>query len=178
MNIILTDIANITPFIIPIVPPDLQINSNGANESENTLNGKINVMDNCELRIVSWSSIFPVNKNYDFVNTGSISNGWAYVAFLELMKRFRLPIRIIITTKTKVPVLNMLASIDEFTNSVDKAGDINYTLKLKEFPENFFNFIDRDKEVFKYVKKYIQSSDKLKKLKNNGLISAKRSLKL
>lgn len=174
MYIILTDIANITPFIVPIVPPNVEIDSDGNNTEQNTLNGQINIIDFPKLRTITWSSIFPVNKKYNFVNAGAIPNGWSYVIFLETMKNFRLPIRIIITTKNKIPILNTLATIDKFERHIDKAGDINYTIQLKEFPEGFFDFVERDKKVYKYIKGYLKSSNKLEILKKFGLMVANR----
>ena len=177
MYIILTDMANITPYVIPVVPPDVSVDSNGKSDSTDTLSGMINVINNPDLREVSWSSFFPVNKDYSFVPSASIRNGWLYVAFLELMKTYRLPIRIIITTKSKAPVLNMLASIENLKYSLDTSGDIQYSIKLKEFPEGFFGFINRDKDLFNNVKKYIsgylKSSNKKEKLKEYKLLIKK-----
>lgn len=155
MNIIITDIANLDIFLLPVVPANLSIVSAGELDTKDTKETKehqITIINNEPPKTISWSSFFPVNKNYNFVPYTANQNGWAYVAFFELMKKYNLPIRIIITTKNKVPILNTLAGIKTLTYSCDKAGDINYTLNLTEFYEKFYQFIPRDKEVFKYVR--------------------------
>lgn len=171
MNIIMTDLANITAYLIPIVPTGTEIKIESVNETKDTLNGRLRVMNNPSLRSISWNSIFPVNKNYNFMPYSAFSNGWVYVSFLELMRRFELPIRIIGTTKNKVLIFNFLATIDDFTFKLDKVGDINYSISLTEFPEGFFDFVKRDKQVYKYIKDHIKNSNKLDKLKKVGLMS-------
>lgn len=174
MNLIMTDIANISAYLIPVVPTGTSVKVSGANSTEDTLTGNIRVMNNSSLRCVSWESFFPVNKNYNFVPTGALKNGWIYVTFIETMRRFKLPIRIIGTTASKIPIFNFLASIDDFAWQLDKIGDINYSISLTEFPEGFFNFVNRDKQVYKYVKKYIKSNNKLSALKKAGLMAIQK----
>lgn len=152
MNIIMTDISMLSIFIVPVVPVQLSIVSNGDHDILDTLDGKFNLIKHKKLREISWSSFFPVNKNYGFVPRGALLDGWLYVAFLELMKKYRLPIRIIITNRDKVPVFNSLMSIDELTYNVDKVGDINYSIKVTEFPAKFLSFLDVDSKILKYVK--------------------------
>ena len=160
MNIIWTDIANLSVFVVPVVPTGTEIKVAEVNEIGDTLSGNIRIMKNSALRKLSWASFFPVNKHYNFVPRMALSNGWLYVAFIELMRRFRLPIRVIGTTTKKVPVFNFLASIDDFSWNVDKVGDINYSITLTEF--------------YKYVRDYLKSKDKIKKLKESGLIVLKK----
>lgn len=170
MNIILTDIANITAYLIPVIPADTQITTNNINETQDTLTGRMQIMNNAALRNISWSSILPVNKNYKFVPFGIYPNGWVYVEFIETMRRLKLPIRIIGTSNKKVPMYNFLASIDSFIWSMDKVGDIKYTIKLTEFPDKFINFVNRTKETYTYTKKYITGTTKQNALKKYGLI--------
>ncbi len=59
------------------------------------------------------------------------------------MKKYKLPVRIIVTTNAKALVLNMLASIDNFSYNVDKTGDINYSIFLTEFPYTLMEFLSR-----------------------------------
>lgn len=174
MNIILTDIANLSVYIVPVVPAGTEIKVSEVNEIGDTLSGNIRIMKNSALRKLSWASFFPVNKHYNFVPRMALSNGWLYVAFIELMRRFRLPIRVIGTTTKKVPIFNFLASIDEFSWNLDKVGDINYSITLTEFPEGFFEFINRDKEVYRYIRDFLESKDKISRLKESGLIVLKK----
>ncbi len=170
MNIILTDIANLSVFIVPIVPTNVKIQSNGSITEVNSLERRISIIDNEELKTIEWSSFFPVNKNYPFTSKGALSNGWAYVAFLELMKKYHLPIRVICTTKSKIPILNSLMTISSFDYSLDNSGDINYSITFKEFYEKFYKFLERDKEVLKYIKNINWQSEAQSALKKFGLM--------
>jgi hypothetical protein len=58
--------------------------------------------------------------------------GMEYVETIKRWRQRRVPIRFIITKSGK-PVVNMPVTIDSFTYSEDKSGDIKYTLDLKEF---------------------------------------------
>ena len=72
-----------------------------------------------------------------------------------------MPIRLITATKDRIPVINTLASIDEFIWKVDKVKDINYSIKLTEVNEEFYKAILRDYDALKGIKNYI-NPDKLK----------------
>lgn len=134
MNIILIDTLGLRQFVIPIVPENLTITSNGDVKQTDTLNRKINVLGNSDLRNIQWSSFFPVDKDYNFVKRNSLRNGWVYVNFLEQMKTARLPIRTIITTEDeRTVVFNRLTTISQFNYFVDNVEDVNYTLRLVEF---------------------------------------------
>ena len=170
MNIILTDISGASIFIVPIVPVNTSISANGQNETLNSTEGRFRLIDNQDLKKISWSSFFPVNKNYNFVKTGSLVNGYLYVAFLELMKKYKLPIRAIVTTDKKIPFINMLASIDDFSYRVDRAKDIVYSISLTEFPETFIEFINRGKEIWKYIKELNIKTEIKTQLKKYGLL--------
>ena len=170
MNIIITDISCLSVFIIPVVPLNTAINSNGQAETLNSLEQRFRLIDNKDLKSISWNSFFPVNKNYNFVKRGSLKNGYLYVAFFELMNKYKLPVRIITTTDKKLPLINMLASIDTFQYKVDKTGDINYSIALTEFPETFIEFLNREKEILKYIKNINIQGQTKTALKKYGLI--------
>lgn len=170
MNIIITDISLLSVFIVPVVPVGLEIKSEGDNESIDSLSGKFNLIKYPKLRSIAWSSFFPVNKNYGFLPSGALLDGWLYIAFLELMKKYRLPIRIIITNSDKVPIFNSLVSIDTLTYKLDKAGDINYSIKVTEFPYNLIEFLKQNNEIDKYVTQHNITNFKSVILKENGLL--------
>lgn len=178
MNIFLTDLLNIENFVIPVVPLNLSVNLKGDNKEEDTLDGKINVMKNSMLRTVAWSSFFPVNKDYKFVRQNSLRNGWLYVAFLESMKTLRTPIRIILTTsQDNRTVLNMTATIDEFNCSVDNAEDIQYSIRLKEFAEGFFETQTRRVAALENAQDFIRANDRRQRLIDAGLFVVNRRYK-
>ena len=176
MNIILTDISNLAPFVIPVVPTNYTIRIDGDNSEEDTLNGKINVMKNAKLRHISWSSIFPVHSKVS-IHSLSIPNGWAYVSFIEFMRAVKLPIRVITTNSDKIPTFTILATIENFTYSVDKVGDIQYSIELKETSEKIYDFILRDARYLvtagKYVVGLFKKAERTENLKKAGLLIKK-----
>ena len=155
MNIIFTDMSGATVLILPIVPVEVPLNSDGDNEELDSLDGRFLLVNNKKLRTVQWTSFFPQDKDYKFIKAASNSDGYAYIAFLELMKKFRLPIRVIFTTKGKIPIWNMLMSIDTFNWYIDKAHDIKYIIKLTECPERICEIITKEKAIFNAVGKHI-----------------------
>lgn len=178
MNIIISDLLDARRFVIPIVPLNLAVNSNGDNNEEDTLDGKISVMKNCKLRTVNWSSFFPVNKDYTFVKRDSLKDGWLYVAFLESMKTLRIPIRIILTTdRDNRTVLNMTATIDVFNCSVDGVEDIQYNIRLTEFAEGFFETGARRLAAIENAVDFINANDRLQRLIDAGIFIANRRYK-
>jgi hypothetical protein len=58
--------------------------------------------------------------------------GMEYVETIKRWRERRVPLRLIITNDGKAEV-NMAVTIDNFTYSKDKSGDIKYKLDLKEF---------------------------------------------
>ena len=148
MKIILMETTNLVPFIIPYVPEGTQISlDNNANETIDTVSGRIRVMGNKALRKLSWASFFPVKNNKNFRPYTAHLNGYAYVTFLEAMRRMELPIRVIGLSNEGIPLFNFLASIDEFTWNLDKSDNIIYKISLTEFPEKFWNFLRRDRDA-------------------------------
>lgn len=162
MYAFLTDITGFSVFILPITPTELTETASNSNyKTLNTLDKSIRLIDNRSPKTYSWSSVFPVGKKYTYVSTGAFKNGWLYKEFIQVMQDYNLPIRLITATKDRIPVINTLASIDEFTWKCDKVKDINYSIKLTEVHEEFYKSIIRDYEALKGLKSYI-NIDKLK----------------
>lgn len=95
MFITLSNISGTSLYIIPIVPPDVSFKLGGDNQTLQTVKGNIRLVGEKTLKNVSWSSIFPVRKNYSFTALGSRNNGYDYVNFLEDALTAKVPIRII-----------------------------------------------------------------------------------
>ena len=171
MNIIVTDISCLSIFLFPIVPTNIKIDSPDGNETISTLEAHIRLVGNRKLRSISWESFFPVNKSYNFVPSTVLKNGWLYVTFLELMKKLRLPVRLIFTAKNKIPILNIMATIDNFSYSLDGAGDIVYSISLTEFTDNILSFVDREKEAYKYIGNVVKNGYDKAKLETKGLLA-------
>lgn len=170
MNIIITP-ATILPafFVIPVVPTNVTMShTESKNNIINTTEGLGVEMGHSPLRILSWRSYFPVKSVHNFAPNTKHQNGWEYLEFLELMRRFKLPIRVI-GTEGAIPIYNFLASIEELTWSLDKAKDINYSIKLREFPEKLIDFVGRDKQAWRSMMKYLKDTQLVEKLEKLGL---------
>lgn len=119
--------------IIPVVPNDIGVEHAQNNETYTGLSMDLNIIGNLGLRTLELSSIFPVNKNYKFLKANANTDGWAYVDFFNRWRAKKVPIRIVITKGNGEDWLNMACTVDGFSYSVDKAGDIVYSLSLREY---------------------------------------------
>ena len=171
MFITLSDIKGTNLFVIPIVPPDVDFKDGGENDTLKTVKGNIRLIGEKSLKTVSWSSIFPVNKNYGFVAYGARINGYDYVNFLQEAVKAKTPIRVIITSLTKRPICNMLATVDDgFSWAVDTAGDIKYSISLTEFPQDKWDYVNGSPTLKQYLKNFVVQSVAKKALSKVGLI--------
>ena len=152
MRIILTDINNVEVHIIPFVPTTakLSIAQSDVNTTEDTINGRVRNINHASLRKIEWSSFFPVN-NMNFIPYTARQNGYLYVTFIETMRRRELPIRVIGLSNDNIPMFNFLATIDKFDWSLNKNDDINYSIELNEFPEEFWQWARRDVQLLRRV---------------------------
>lgn len=149
MKIILMETTNLIPFIIPHVPTTtrLSLNNNGVNTEINTINGRIRTFGNRALRKLKWASFFPVKNVDNFRPYTAHLNGYAYVVFIEAMRRFEIPIRVIGLSNQGVPLFNFLACIDQFEWGLDKLDNIMYTIELNEAPERIRDSASRYGEI-------------------------------
>jgi hypothetical protein len=171
MFITLSDISGTNLYIVPVVPPDVDIQQGGQNDTLKTIKGNIRLVGEKGLTKVSWSSIFPVYKNYSWVAVGSRLNGYDYVNFIQDAIDAQVPIRIIITSLSKRPIVNMLATIDEsFNASVDTAGDLKYSISLTEFPEKAWDYLNSSPTLRQYLQTIAVQSVAKKALAKVGLI--------
>ena len=101
-------------------------------EEFNTINGKtLNLIGGKGLRNFSFSSFFP-SKLYSFVSFLNFKEPKYYIDFFEKYRDARVPLRMIIVDKYRV-VLNMLCRYNFTYSFRDKAGDVPYTLNIKEY---------------------------------------------
>ncbi len=171
MYITLSDISGLNIFVVPIVPPDVDIKTGGENETLKTAKGNIRLVGEKTLKTVSWSSIFPVNKKYGFITVGARTNGYDYTGFLDNACSAKIPIRIVITTNNKRTLCNMLATVDDgFTWSIDTAGDIKYSITLTEFPQEKWDYINGSPTLKQYLSAFAIQSVARKALAKVGLI--------
>jgi hypothetical protein len=117
---------------LPIVPPNTDVLNPRKNEEFETIQmGTLNLIGLKGLRTLSIQSFFPT-KIYSFVKDNA-RLGWEYVDFFNKWSDKRVPIRIIMTDNTGKEILNMPCTVENFTHGLDKVGDIQYTLEIKEF---------------------------------------------
>lgn len=119
--------------ILPIVPDDVEIQQTQANEEFSTINnGTLHLIGDLGLKNLSIKSFFPVKK-YNWLKKGASSDGWSYVDFFIKNMKKRIPLRIIITTKSGREIVNMACLINQFSYAERRNGDISYSLEIKEF---------------------------------------------
>lgn len=137
MDITFADLEGLLTLIVPVVQPPVKFSRQGKHETFETLKqGDIILLGGKGLKTVEWSSFFPANKPfYTFTKWGAQSNGKEYVTFLEEHMDEEKPFRLIITENYKT-IRNMLVVVDNFEWEYDKVGDIVYSLKLVEYPDN------------------------------------------
>lgn len=131
MNIVFSANNMAEIMTLPIVPNEFSVSKPYANEEFETIaHGTLNLIGLKGLRTLSLSSFFP-NRFYSFAkNTKKASE---CINFFEKWAAKRVPIRIIVTDDREKEVLNMACTIESFEYGLDRAGDVPYTLELKEF---------------------------------------------
>ena len=135
MKIVFADMDGLITLKVPVIQPPVKISQQNNHETFKTLKyGDIVLLGDKGLRTVEWSSFFPVNKHfYNFVEFNARLNGNEYVNFLN--EHSEDCFRLIITEGFRT-VINMLVVVDSFEYEYDKVGDIVYTLRLMEYPDN------------------------------------------
>lgn len=126
-NGIQLEIAN-----IPIVQAIEPIACETGDEEFTTINGKtLNLIGGKGLRSFSFSSFFP-SKKYSFVSLFNFQSPKYYIKFFEKYRDAKIPLRIIVVDGYKV-VLNMLCRYNFTYTLRDRAGDVPFTLDIKEY---------------------------------------------
>jgi len=120
-------------FEVPILPQSIEI-SDGGNGTEYDVYGLgiVNAIEKPKLTTFSFSSLFP-GQAYPFVTAKSLLSPIEYVEYLRDWMETKRPIRFILTSAYYD--INTPASIDSFEwkESGGAPGDIQYTLKLKQY---------------------------------------------
>lgn len=133
MDIVFSANNNEEVMILPIIPPEIEIEIPQENEDFNAVNGKLKLIGNAGLMTLTIESFWPVDKNYTWAKPGSDKNGWNYVSFFKKWRDKKVPMRIVITTDDGATRLNMACLVNKLNWSVDKTGDIKYTLEIVEY---------------------------------------------
>lgn len=118
---------------LPCTPPGIGPKYPQHNGEYEGLSGDYNVIGPMGLWTMSISSFFPVGKRYPWMPAESESDGWKYVDFFARNRPRKLPFRIVILDNDGVSRLNSACTVDSFSWSVNRRGDIDYTLELREY---------------------------------------------
>ena len=146
--------------ILPIVPTGIIFPKIAEVESYDGLTMSYNIPGKKKLEDISWSSFFPVYKNYSFQKSGSNLNGYDYKEFLEERQINQIPFRLVAIERRNIPntasslatnVINRTVSlmttgqslikvlfddlvvVKDFKPEIDSIGDIKYSLTLSQF---------------------------------------------
>ena len=155
-------------YILPVVPKNNPFKNITDLKKYKGLSANYTIPDRTDLKTFSWSSIFPVNKNYAWQHAGSNLNGYDYVDFIQERQNNELPFRLIAFDRntaltTGVNVLNSVLEgangmellqapirnhfdgfvmVKEFEYDIDSVKDIKYTITLEEFNTDILRPID------------------------------------
>lgn len=141
-------------FVIPVNPESIEIKEGGQGKTydivgkgggtDETRAGEINVIKNPHLKEISFSSIFP-SQWYPFVTSEHLFQPMYYINLIRKWQESRHPIRFVYAGHYTESALeqkiinladiNIPASIESFEwkEVGGSPGDIEYTLKLKEY---------------------------------------------
>ena len=116
---------------LPIIPETLEVSFPHNNEVFSTVDGgDINLIGRPGLKSITLTSWFPMKK-YSFAKSPVLAPE-AKEYFVKF-KRERKPVRIVIVNKNSYTSHNELYAIEEFNFGYDRAGDMTYTLSLKQY---------------------------------------------
>lgn len=121
--------------VFPFLPPDIgpQIPQN--NDTYSGLSRDYNTIGTMGLWTMSWSAFFPVGAvRRSYADPDSLTDGWQYVSFLDRNRPRLLPFRFILIDSGAVTRINSPVTVDDFSWSVKRNGDIGYSLTLREYP--------------------------------------------
>ena len=114
---------------LPVLPSEFNVSKPQSNETFDTVTqGQLKLIGRPSLKSISWSSFFPV-RDYPFLRDRS-DTAFGYLYTLDTWISKKLPVRLIIT---ETPI-NMACSIDDFSYSIKKDGDMHYSITLGELP--------------------------------------------
>lgn len=116
--------------VIPVPPNKIDIETGQGNSDFEAFSGPVRLIGNKGLTKMNWSSIFP-NRPLRFIRPGASSNAKEYLDFFEAAWKRKIPLRVIVIYTTQK--INMACTVDNLSWSVDKAGDVAYSISLTEF---------------------------------------------
>ena len=112
---------------LPVLPPEFTVSKSRNNEVFETVSqGQLNLIGTQALKKISWSSFFPC-RDYPFLRDRS-DTAFEYLYTIDTWYERKLPIRLIITDTP----INMVVTIDDFSYTIGRDGDMKYSITLSE----------------------------------------------
>ena len=112
---------------LPVLPPEFTVSKSRNNEVFETVSqGQLNLIGTHALKKISLSSFFP-SLHYPYLRH-RIDTAFGYLYTIDTWYERKLPIRLIITDTP----INMAVTIDDFTYTIGKDGDMKYSITLSE----------------------------------------------
>lgn len=119
---------------LPVPPEDYEVPSPWKNEQSDGMQGSLNRIGRRGLKSIQIKSFFPERgHDYPFLQNRSMW-GMDYVEEIERWRARRLPLRLIIVGGGGKKNVNMAVTLDEFDHGIGKSGDIDFSMKMTEFP--------------------------------------------
>ena len=112
---------------MPVLPPEFTVSKGRNNEVFDTVSqGQLKLIGTPALKTISWSSFFP-SRDYPFLRDRS-DMAFGYLYTIDTWYERKLPIRLIITDTP----INMVVTIDDFSYTIGRDGDMKYSITLSE----------------------------------------------
>lgn len=116
----------------PYTPAGIEISESQSNDVFSGLSRNIGLIGNMDLRTVSISGYwFKINPSW--ANSSAKDEPKKYVEFFQKWRAKKVPVRLVISESDDNVILNMACTIDDFTWSYARSGDISYSLKVTEY---------------------------------------------
>lgn len=121
-------------WVLPHVPANLEIPSPAqSNETYTGLSRNYRRIGTMELISMSWKGLLPVGRRYAFMPAEASEDGWAYKDFFDRWRDRKVPFRLIILDSGGVARLNIPVTVDDFSVTVRRSGDLNYSVSITEY---------------------------------------------
>lgn len=120
-------------YVLPILPPSIQITYPSGNETANVVKlGEITIMKRRRLKLFSIESFFPRRANdYPFcVTRDKFMTPERYIETFERAQNDKLPCIVSIEGSG---ISSFWATIEDFSLTIGRDDNINYTLSIKEY---------------------------------------------
>lgn len=123
---------------IPVMPSSFSVSKTYKNETFTTATGaELLLMGPEQLKTIGWSCFFPAEKNreryaeVDYVHNKSMW-GWEYIYKLDVWRKSKLPIRLIITYENDDTPINIAVAAESLEYEVKTDGDLWYSVSFKQ----------------------------------------------